>query len=119
MLRQVKLRILNAYLDTKRLASGKEDDDLTQVILADATKLSDRKRVMAAITTPGSDFTRDDLKGIIFAILLQEETHSTPEHRLDEKVIEFEKALVKRAKAFDLNELKKSGSSEKNVLGAV
>lgn len=104
MLKLVKQRILNTYLQSKR---GLEDEDLTQVILDDAVKLADRSRILASINNPDPDFNRGQLKAIIFAVLLQEETHSIPEHRLDEKVIEFEKVLVKQSKALDLTELRK------------
>jgi len=88
--KQIKLRILTAYFDAKRLPIGREDDEMTQFILSEAAKLADRKRVLDTIRTPGTDFCRDDLKAIIFAVLLQEETFSTPERRLDDKVIAFE-----------------------------
>jgi hypothetical protein len=104
MLKMVKLRILTNYLPTVK---GMEDDDLTRALREDATKLADRARVLAAVNTPDPDFNRGQLKAIILAVLLQEETHSLPEYRTDEKVIEFEKAIVKRAKALDLTELRK------------
>ena len=100
--KQPKLKVLNTYLTAKGLTPSKEDDELTQIILAQAAKLADRKRVLEAINASGTDFGRDDLKAVIFAVLLQEETFSAPEHRLEEKVIEFEKALVKRSKGLDL-----------------
>ncbi|QEL15469.1 SAP domain-containing protein [Limnoglobus roseus] len=106
MLKQTKLRLLTSYLDAKKLPIGKEDEDLTKFILAEASKLADRNRVLDAINTPGTG--TNDLKAVIFAVLLQEETHSTPEYRLYEKVAEFEKLLVKRAKALDLADLKKA-----------
>jgi len=106
MLKQTKLRLLTSYLDAKRLAIGKEDDDLTKFILGEAAKLADRKRVLEALNTPGTG--SDDLKAVIFAVLLQEETHSTPEYRLYEKVAEFEKVVVKRAKALDLADVRKA-----------
>lgn len=106
MLKQVMLRILTTYLDAKKLAI--KDEDLTDFLRAQAAKLADRKRVLDTLRTPGPDFGRDDLKAVIFAVLLQEETHSAPEHRLYEKVTEFEKALVKRSKSLDLTELRKS-----------
>ena len=104
MLKTVKLRILGRYVDSRR---GLEDDDLTQIIKRDAAKLSDRTRVLGALTAPDPDFNRGQLKAIIFSILLQEETHSVEEHKLDEKVIVFEKDLVKRSKSLDFSELKR------------
>ena len=104
----IKLRILMAYFDARRLPIGREDEEMTQFILGEAAKLADRQRVLDTIRTPGADFGRDDLKAIIFAVLLQEETFSTPERRLDEKVIAFEKTLVDRSKSLDLTEMKKA-----------
>jgi hypothetical protein len=104
MLKTVKLRILGRHLSSTR---GLEDDDLTQVIKKDTDKLADRAQILNALKVPDSDFDRGQLKAIIFDLLLQEETHSIEENRLEEKVIEFEKALVKRSKALDLSELRK------------
>ena len=104
MLKMVKLRVLANHLQSVR---GLEDDDLTRVLRDDAAKLSDRDRVLAAVTAPDPDFNRGQLKAMILAVLLQEETYSLPENRLDEKVIEFEAAIVARAKALDLTELRK------------
>ncbi len=104
MLKMVKLRILGGYLQSCR---GMEDDDLTQMIKKDAAKLADRSRVLNALKTPDPDFNRGQLKAIIFSILLQEETHSVEENRLDEKVIEAEKELVKRSKSLDFFDPKK------------
>jgi hypothetical protein len=104
MLKTVKLRILGRYLDSTR---GLEDDDLTQRIKKDADKLADRARILSALNTPDPSFDRGQLKAIIFAILLQEETHSIEENRLDEKVVEFEKDLVKRSKTLDFFDAKK------------
>ena len=64
-------------------------------------KLTERTRIMAALNTADQDVNRGNLKAIIFSILLQEETYSIAEHRLDEKVPEYEKDLVKRSKSLD------------------
>jgi len=98
MLKTVKLRILGRYLPSVR---GLEEDELTQVIMKDADKLADRTRLLSRFTTPDPDFDRGQLKAILFDILLEEETHSLDENRLDEKVIEFEKDPVKRSKSLD------------------
>lgn len=105
---QVKLRILKSYIESKGGLAGKDNDDLTQVVINETPKLADRKRVLEAAASPGPDFVRDELRLIILTVLLQEETHSTTEQRLYEKVIEYEKALVKRSKSLDFTELKKS-----------
>jgi hypothetical protein len=104
MLKTVKLRILGRYLQSVR---GLEDDDLTEIIKKEAHKLAERSRILQAVKTPDSDFNRGQLKAIIFSILLQEETHSIEENRLDEKVIQFEKELVKQSKTLDFFDQKK------------
>jgi hypothetical protein len=104
MLKTVKLRILGNYLPSTR---GMEDDDLTQVIRKQADKLADKARVLAALNTPDPDADRGQLKALLVAVLLQEETYSLEENRTDAKLIELEKEIVKRAKAFDLGDLKK------------
>ncbi len=104
MLKTIKLRILGRYLDSLR---GLEEDDLTEIIKKEAAKIADRSRVLATVQTPDENFDREQLKDIIFSILVQEETYSCEENRLDEKVIEFEKDLVKRSKSLDFDELKK------------
>jgi hypothetical protein len=104
MLKMVKLRVLTNYLQSVR---GLEDDDLIRVLRDDAPKLSDHTRVLAAVTAPDPDFNRGQLKAMILAVLLQEETYSLPENRLDEKVIEFEAAVVEASKALDLTELRR------------
>jgi hypothetical protein len=104
MLKTVKLRILGRYLDSTR---GLEEDDLTQVIKKDMGKLADRSRILDALNVPDPDFQRGQVKAIIFGILLQEETHSIDESRLDDKVIEFEKDVVKRSKTLDFFDNKK------------
>lgn len=104
MLKMVKLRLLGGYLPSTR---GLEDDDLTQVIKKDAAKLADRNRIIAALNTADPDVSRGELRAILFAILLQEETYGSEEHRLEEKVIAFEKDLVKRSRSLDLTELQR------------
>lgn len=106
MLKTTKLRLLTSYLDSKILSIGKDDEELTKFIVAEAPKLAERGRVLAALNTPGAG--TDDLKAVIFAVLLQEETHSVPEFKLYEKVAAFEAAVVKRAKTLDLTELRKA-----------
>lgn len=107
MLRLVKLKVLNAYIDSKGGMTGKEDDDLTKLIVKESSRFADRKRIVREITTPGTDHFRDELKTIILAVLLQEEIYSCTESRLFEIITEFEKRLVSRAKAFSLDDLKK------------
>ena len=58
--------------------------------------------------TIDSDVDRRNLKQIIiYGVLLQEETNSLEESRLDEKVLEYEKNLVKESKSLDFFDLKK------------
>ncbi len=105
MLKMVKLRVVTNYLPSVR---GLEDDDLTRILKDDAAKIAERTRVLAALTTPDSDFNRSQLKAMILDVLLQEEVYSLPEKRLDEKVIEFEADVVERSKSLDFTELRKS-----------
>jgi hypothetical protein len=104
MLKMIKLRILNNYLPSVR---GLEDDDLTRILKDDAAKIADRARVLEALNAPDPDFNRGQLKAMILGVLLQEETYSLPENRLDEKVIEFEAGVVERSRSLDLTELRK------------
>lgn len=108
MLRLVKLKVLNAYIESKGGLSGKEDEDLTKIIQAECSTFADRKRVLREIASAGTDFARDELKRIILTVLLQEETHSSTEPRLFEIITAFESSLLKRAKQFNLSEIKKS-----------
>jgi hypothetical protein len=50
---------------------------------------------------------RHPVRACRLTVLLQEETYATPENRLDEKVIEFERAVVARSTSLDLTELRK------------
>jgi hypothetical protein len=106
MLKQTKLRLLSSYLGARKLPIGQEDDDLTKFIVHEAPKLADRNRVLEAVNEGGAGF--NDLKAVIFAVLLQEETHSTPEYKLYEKVAAFEKDIVKRARNLEFDDLRKS-----------
>lgn len=104
MFKIVKQRVLSSYLESQR---GMEDDDLIEVLKKDAGKLSDRVRVIKILSTPDEEFDRGQIQAVIFGILIQEETHSIDENRLYEKVNDFEKDLVKRAKNLDFDDLKK------------
>ena len=105
MLKRVKLRILGQFLESTK---GMNDGDLTNRILKDAKKLVAKGRIIESLEKIDPDVDRRNLKEIIlFAILLQEETHSLDENRLEEKVLEYEKALVKRAKKLDFFDPKK------------
>ena len=100
MLKTVKLRILNRHIDSTK---GMDDRALEQYIVKNARKLCDKKHILSVLNTVDPDVDRRTLKHImIFLVLLQEETHSLEENRLDEKVLEFEKNLVKRSKKLDL-----------------
>ncbi len=105
MLKTVKLRVLTNYLQSVR---GLEDEDLTRILRDDAAKLTDPARVRAALTAHDPDYNRGQLKAMVLAVLLQEETHSLPEHKLDAKVIEFEKGIAERAAGFDLAAVRKA-----------
>jgi hypothetical protein len=105
MLKTVKLRVLGRYLDSTR---GLEDNDLTEIIKRDAEKLSSRTRIEFALKESDTTFDRGQLRSMILGVLLQEESYSIEENRLDEKVIVFEKEIVEKASAFSLDDLKKS-----------
>src|SRR6185295_8443033 len=66
------------------------------------------KRIHAAATSNDREPEYGDLKSVICSILLQEEKYSIPESRLYERVLEFEKDLVKSSKAMSLDGMKKS-----------
>src|SRR4051812_37854203 len=104
MLKTVKLRILGNFLDSTR---GLEDEDLTEAMKAGATKLAERARILAAVNAPDPQYDRGQLRALLVAVLIEEETYSLDETRLEEKVIELETSLLKRAKSLDLTELRK------------
>jgi hypothetical protein len=104
MLKTVKLRVLGRYLESTR---GLEDDDLTEVIRKHADRLADRARILKGLQAPDPDFSRGQLREIILRVLLEEETYSLDENRVEEKVVEYEKELVRRSKALDLTELRR------------
>ena len=105
MLKTVKLRVLGRYLDSTR---GLEDNDLTEIIKRDSNKLSEKGRIETALKELDTSFQNGQLRNIILGVLLQEETYSIEENRLDEKVIQFEKLIVEKAETFKLEDLKKS-----------
>lgn len=105
MLKTVKLRVLGRYLDSTR---GMDENDLTQILIKDAKKISAKKRVLESFQEIDPDVDRRNLKEIIIhVVLLQEETYSLEEHKLEEKVLAYEKSLVKRSKTLDLFDPKK------------
>jgi hypothetical protein len=105
MLKTVKLRVLGRFLDSTR---GLDDDDLTEKIVKNVRQLADGKRILANVQKIDPDVDRRVLREIIlYGVLLQEETYSLEENRLTEKVIEYEKHLVKRSKALDFFDPKK------------
>lgn len=103
MLKTVKLRVLGRYLDSTR---GLEDNDLTEIIKRDSNKLSEKGRIETALKELDTSFQNGQLRNIILGVLLQEETYSIEENRLDEKVIQFEKLIVEKAETFKLEDLK-------------
>jgi hypothetical protein len=85
-----------------------DENDLTQTIIKDAKKIGAKKRVLDAFKTIDQDVDRRNLKEIILnVILLQEEVYSLEERKLEEKVHEYEKNMVQRAKALDYFDGKK------------
>ena len=88
-----------------------DDAALTACIIKEARKLADKKRIRDVLDTIDPDVDRRNLKQIIiYGVLLQEETYSLEENRLDEKVLEYEKTLVKESKSLDFFDQKKHDS---------
>lgn len=109
MLKTVKLRVLGRYLSSTR---GMDEHDLTQIIINDAKKIGAKQRILEAFNRIDPEVDRRNLKEIILhVILLQEETYSLEEQRLDAKVLEYEKELVKQAKSLDYFDEKKHDAS--------
>lgn len=105
MLKTVKLRVLGQYLSSTR---GMDENDLTQVIIRDANKIGSKKRVLEAFYEIDSNVDRRNLREIILhVVLLQEETYSLEEQRLEEKVLAYEKDLVKLSRDLDFFDEKK------------
>jgi len=104
MQKTVKNRVLKDNPNARRM----EDDELTNLLKTEAEKFAHRDRVLSALNTADENFDRGQLKAIIRSILLQEEAYGCEERRLDEKVLEFEKDLLKKAKNLDWDELKKN-----------
>lgn len=92
MLKTVKMRLLARHLDSKR---GMDDDDLTARILDESGTLYSEEMILNRVTQLDPDVHRRNLKEIIVqVILLQEETYSLEERKLEERVIEYEQTLV-------------------------
>lgn len=105
MLKTVKLRVLGRYLDSTR---GMDENDLTQVLIKDSKKITAKKRILESFHEIDPDVDRRNLKEIILhVVLLQEETYSLEEQKLEEKVLAYEKELVKRSKNLDMFDPKK------------
>ena len=99
MLKTSKLRILGQYLDSTK---GLDDGALTAQLKSDAKKITSKDRILQILDDIDPDVNRRTLKKImLFSVLLQEETYSLEETRLEEKVIEYEKSIVKRSKTLD------------------
>ena len=105
MLKTVKLRILGSYLKSTK---GLSDDDLTERLKNEGKQIAAKDRILDAFHTVEENVHTRNLKWIILTgVLLQEETHSLEESRLEAKVIEYEKEIVKRAKSLDYFDKKK------------
>ncbi len=105
MMKSVKLRTLCRYLDSTK---GMNETDLTDRLVKDAKKITSKQRILDNLYRIDPIVDRRNLKAIIiYGILLQEETHGLEENRLDEKILDFEKALVKRATKLDFFDPKK------------
>jgi len=105
MLKMVMLRVLNQHLDSKK---GLDETALRERIVRHAKTIASKDQVMRMLEEIDPDVNRRNLKWIILVqILLQEETYSLEERRLDEKVLEYEKSIVKKSAKIDFFDLKK------------
>lgn len=100
MLKTVKMRVLARHLDSKR---GMDDSKLTTLLVHESEKIVGHDVVVERLTEPDSDVHRRNLKDIILnVILLQEETYSLEERKLDDRVLEYERDIIESAKTLDL-----------------
>lgn len=100
MLKTVKMRIMARHLDSKR---GMDDAELTERLKQFGASLVEEKQVLESARAVDNDVHRRNLKDILlYVILLQEETYSMEEGKLEERVLEYENDLVVRAKDIDL-----------------
>lgn len=105
MLKTVKMRILARHLDSKR---GMDETELTDRLVKDSKSIVGKSAVLERVNTVDPDVHRRNLKDIIInVILLQEETYSLEERKLEERVLEYETQLVKNAKSLDFFNEKK------------
>ncbi|MEO2013326.1 MAG: hypothetical protein ABGZ53_03045 [Fuerstiella sp.] len=100
MMKTVKMRVLARHLDSKR---GMADAELTERIRSDASQLVGKDQVLESTNAIDSDVHRRNLKDILlYVILLQEETYSLEEGKLEERVLEYETNLVAKAGNLDI-----------------
>jgi len=100
MLKTVKMRVLARYLDSRR---GMDDSKLTELLTKSAPNIVGPEVVLQRLREPDSDVHRRNLKEVILnVILLQEETYSIEEGKLDDRVLEYERELIEAASAIDL-----------------
>lgn len=105
MLKTVKLRVLARHLDSKR---GMDEPKLTERLIHDAKKIVAKAQILQHVKSVDPNVHRRNLEDIILnVILLQEETYSLEERKLEERVLEYETQLVKRAESTDLFDEKK------------
>lgn len=105
MLKTVKMRIMAKHLDSKR---GMADDELTERITQDLSKLVGEEQVLQSTNAVDADVHRRNLKDIVlYVILLQEETYSLEEGKLEERVLEYERELLEKVKNLDMFDAKK------------
>ncbi|MDY0166644.1 MAG: SAP domain-containing protein [Thermoguttaceae bacterium] len=99
MMKLVKLRVLTNHPDSKK---GLNDAGLTQRIVASVKRFSSPQHVINAVHAIEPDVDKRNLKWLIlFHILLEEETYSLEEDKLDERIIVCEKDIVRRAGKLD------------------
>ncbi len=113
MLKMVMTRVASSCLPSvKRLTQ----EQLANELVRCAPRIADKGRIAKVTTALDPDRDRRTLKGIIvFEVLLEEERYALRVDELNHRVIEYEKQIVKEAKACKLLDAKEQ---DKNRLAA-
>ncbi len=112
MLKMVMTRVASSYRSTRGLSEEQLREDLTRC----AGRIAKKGRVVAAISALDPDRDRRTLKGIIvFDVLLEQERYALPSGELNEKVLDYEKQILKESKQCKLLDAREQ---DKNRLAA-
>jgi len=105
MLKTAKIRVMGQFLESTR---GLDDQQLTQRLIATGAEITAHDRVVSQMETIDPNVNRRTLKDIIlYVVLLQEETYSLEESKLDAKVREYEQSVLDLAHGTDFFDVKK------------